>query len=157
MQRIGHARRRIFVLLAATLTAIGLAVTAGATAASAAYDDGNPQGQQLVCENYEICFTWASSTTNDLKQFWYSANHGAVSGSHVAYFFHPNGQRLMDNSWKLRNRDSSCTVYVWDIDSFGNWYVYASQGRQAGGYLDMSHDRNNGHSRCTNTSPPRNL
>jgi hypothetical protein len=123
-------------------------VGAGATAAYAGYDDGNPQGQQLVCENYEICFSYTNDTTTNLKQFWYDANHGEVPGNHVAYFFHPNGQRLMDNAWQMRNRDSDCTVYVWDIDSYGNWYVYDSQGAQAGAYKSISHDRNNGHSRC---------
>lgn len=58
----------------------------------------------------------------------------------------------MDDAQYWRNRDSTCTVWVWDVDGQGNWFTYASQPYNYGSYQSIS-SYNNGHSRCYAVSP----
>lgn len=107
----------------------------------------------VTCNSGEICFRKDTYGTDNMrKQFWYGANHGANS-AHGAYkwFYVPGGyvtnEPVMDSAQYLRNRDTQCTVWVWDIDGQGNWFTYASQGANSGSYISIS-PYNNGHSRC---------
>jgi hypothetical protein len=139
-------RKLIRWVVAAALMVGGVAVSA-----QAAYADS---GDGLAACNFgEICFRKDTYGADNMrKQFWFGANHGA-NGSHGAYkwFYVPGGyttnEPVMDNAQYLRNRDTECTVWVWDIDPYGNWFTYAHQQAIATGFLRIS-TYNNGHSRC---------
>ncbi|WP_158839921.1 hypothetical protein [Saccharothrix deserti] len=59
----------------------------------------------------------------------------------------------MDSAIEFRNRDSTCTVYIWDVDGAGNWYKYAHQPRNSSSWFYSLDRRNNGHSRCSEGAP----
>ncbi|MFF5289155.1 hypothetical protein [Paractinoplanes globisporus] len=144
--------------LAAVPAAAALALAAMPGAAQA---DDNGDGS-TACNYTEICFQWVYNSNNLVKQFWNGANHYS-NGAHGAYYFFdvPNGvrssARVMDNAEGFRNRDSACTVWLWDVDGAGNWYTYYSQGKNSGSFTNSGANRNNGHSRCSGTASPANL
>ncbi|MEU5908499.1 hypothetical protein [Micromonospora sp. NPDC047527] len=145
---------------AAALVAAG--VTIPATAAQAD-DSGNGT---VVCVVGEICFSSDKYGGNTMrKQFYNGANHGANSkhGDYL-WFYVPGGyttnERVMDGAEHLNNRDTACTVYVWDVDGYGNWFTYVSVQNDGMPFpVRSATPRNNGHSRCGGSSSynPKNL
>jgi hypothetical protein len=136
------------------VAAFAATLLAGSGAAQADVGDGS-----WACNKREICFRKDQGSDQSIKHFWNGANHGEVPGKHAAYRWggpSPGGL-VMDNATEFWNRDSVCTVYVWDIDGTGNWFAYAHQPFDSAGWFYDLRDWNNGHSRCTNTVPPANL
>jgi hypothetical protein len=148
------------VRLALLVTLLGAGTVAAAAPASA--QDNGAGG--VGCQSTEICFRNNDYGSNNMrKQFWYGANHGANSAhGYYLWWYVPgsyrSNERVMDSADSMRNRDTACTVWVWNVDGSGNWYTYRSQGRNASSWTGVSRI-NNGHSRCGGGSGynPRNL
>jgi hypothetical protein len=140
-----------------TRAMIAIATTAALlalpTAAHADSGDGS-----VYCNAGEICFSDAAggTWTTGIKHFWYSANHRG-------YYFYGTGVPVVDHIGGYRNLDTQCSVFVWDVDGFGNWYVYSGLGTEYPavthtatyrGYSSGDQNRNNGHTRCQRTTHP---
>ncbi|HEU5471113.1 MAG TPA: hypothetical protein VFV67_10700 [Actinophytocola sp.] len=133
--------------------AIGAALGAGAGTAQADVGDGS-----WACNNTEICFRKSAGSDRSIKHFFNGANHSA-NARHGAYTWGgpAPGGNVTDDAREFRNRDSQCTVYVWDITSTGSWFAYAHQPAQSNTWFYDLKNRNNGHSRCSNTQHPADL
>jgi hypothetical protein len=134
-----------------------VAATAALPALPASANDNGDSSS--ACNYYEICFSEYSSNWNQSHHdFYYDANH-YVTASHGAYTFNrgtsPTGHRLMDAASGIWNRDSSCSVTLWDVDSRGVWFSIGTYGNGSSGWVSLNGNgnRNNGHSRCGNGSP----
>lgn len=140
------------IALLATLIAVG-SVVAPAAPASADSGDGN-----VACNFGEICFRNNDLGTDVLrKHFWFDANHHITSGHGAYKWWNASGgfltvRNVMDDADQMRNRDTVCTVRVWNVDGFGNWFWYTSQGPGSSSWIVVS-EINNGHSRCSNPAP----
>ncbi|MEV8518077.1 hypothetical protein [Dactylosporangium sp. NPDC051484] len=126
-----------------------------AVAAPASADDGDGT---LNCVNGEICFRENANNSNNVKHFWNGANHWQQENCqlcHIAYRFTGTNHYVMDNANSVRNRDTICTVTLWDVDRYGVWFNYANFQWQSDSYLPV-YNVNNGHSRCS-FDPPNGL
>ncbi|MET7748284.1 hypothetical protein ACFQZ8_04870 [Micromonospora azadirachtae] len=144
---------------AAAVAGLSLACVAVSPMPAMALDQG---ANTAACTTTEICFSEYSSDWNrSHKDFWYDANHHS-NNAHVAYAFNAgtNFTRhdVMDHAAGIWNRDSECSVYVWDVNAQGTWYVISAYGNYASGWTSLSPvaNRNNGHSRCSSTANPVN-
>src|SRR4051794_34815943 len=123
-------------------------IAVSASPAAADSGDGN-----VACNNGEICFQFTYGSNNSIKQFWNGANHYS-NAAHGAYYWFSTltgsqtSTLLLDRAEGLRNRDTSCTVYLWDVDAYGNWFMYDSEPKQSTSFWNIGAKRNNGHSRC---------
>ncbi|HEV2784583.1 MAG TPA: hypothetical protein VGX25_34810 [Actinophytocola sp.] len=145
---------RRFITAGLAAIAFGVVLVAGAGAAQAD-DNGKNDGPQ--CSYTEICFRQTAGSDAMVKQFWYSANHARVEGVHDYYRWYETatgsrGPYILDSARQLRNRDSSCTVYVWDMDGSGNWLKLWHQPANSGSWMAIP-PQNNGHSRCGEGAP----
>ena len=132
----------------ALVFAATLAITALAAPTSPAQaDSGN---NNWTCDTYEICFNGLSHTSWNTSygishMFYYGNMHHDME----AICTEPGGIScilLMDHAVGFWNRDSSCSVTLWDVTGSGTWYSYGTFARGYRG--DVGGDRNNGHSRC---------
>ncbi|MEU5908500.1 hypothetical protein [Micromonospora sp. NPDC047527] len=152
-------KRVAFSVAGAVAATAFILVPAGAAQAA---DGGDGS---VLCNTGEICFRKDTYGTDQMrKQFWNGANHGANSKHGDYMWFYVSGgytttERVMDSARFLTNRDTECTVYVWDVDRYGNWFTYASQGANSGGTSRSIDPYNNGHSRCGGSASynPKNL
>ncbi len=141
-------RKLVKAALAATAVAAAM-FGSPATAQAADVGDGS-----WTCNSTEICFRYLAGSDDSIKHFFNGANHYSNSAHGAYYFGGPvGGQLVMDNAQEIRNRDSQCRVYLWDVDGSGNWYTYNSQNYNSSSYTNIVSDRNNGHSRCSEGSP----
>jgi hypothetical protein len=152
-------RRTVMVSLAAA--AFGATFLVGSGTAQAdpdpdGFDNGKNDG--WVCSDTEICFYENVGSDESVKQFWYGANHWDVPGAHGPYTWYlkasnTRGSHIRDNAREIWNRDSECTVYIWDIDASGIWRRNWHTPR---GVRMPIPAQNNGHSRCSHEGDPRN-
>lgn len=125
---------------------IGAAALFLPTTPAHADDWGN---NNWTCDYYEICFSGLSNSYWD--QGWYvshafyygSMHHGQEVLCDAAT---PSCMIMMDAVVGFWNRDSTCSVSLWDYDPYSGWYKYGTFPRGFRG--DVGAQRNNGHSRC---------
>ncbi|SDJ02405.1 hypothetical protein SAMN04488074_101304 [Lentzea albidocapillata subsp. violacea] len=141
-------------LMAVLASAAALVAVPGTSQAADDVGDGN-----LACNTTEICFRWAAGDDGRIKHFRNGANHHYVAGVHNAYVFggtvgaNDSPRKLvMDNAQQIRNRDTVCSVTLWDVDGAGRWYQYYTQPNNSV-WSTVVADRNNGHSRCQEGAP----
>lgn len=133
----------------AAIVAAVLATTALLVPAAPAHADdwGN---NNWTCDYYEICFDLLPASNWDIDWgighafYWGNMHHDQevmcdTTGWQECLFM----MDVVDGVW---NRDSTCDVKLWDVDGYGNWYVYYDVPRGWRG--DYGQSRNNGHSRC---------
>ncbi|CAL9491385.1 hypothetical protein SUDANB95_03224 [Actinosynnema sp. ALI-1.44] len=146
---------RKLITAGAAIAAFGATLLGGAGAAQAD-DDGKP-GSGSACVATEICFREVAGSDARVKQFWYSANHAHVPNVHEPYRWWitstgTRGSYILDAANQFRNRDSSCTVYIWDMDGSGNWLRLWHQPANSASWMAIP-PSNNGHSRCGEGAP----
>ncbi|MEU8072549.1 hypothetical protein AB0B20_22610 [Micromonospora sp. NPDC049151] len=140
--------------------AAAVALSLGGVAVSATPAMALDQGANTpACTSTEICFSEYSSDWNrSHKDFWNSANHHQ-NNAHEPYTFNAGTNftrnQVMDRASGIWNRDTSCSVKLWDVNSQGTWYVLQTYDRFASSWVNLGSNgnRNNGHSRCSEGSP----
>lgn len=143
--------------LAVSIFAI-LATMFVASPANAADDGANT----ATCTHTEICFSeFTTDYQRSHRDFWYWSSHRADGGSYRFRFkagSNPTDNYLLDRATGMWNRDSSCSVKLWDVTSGGTWYVAGTYANNAGRWGPLAPqgnaNRNNGHSRCSEGAPP---
>jgi hypothetical protein len=133
----------------AAVVAVVITLVALVIPASPAHADDWGNGN-WTCDYYEICFNGLSQSTWNYEygvshMFYYGNMHHdqeAICDAPASY----NCILLMDAANGFWNRDSTCSVTLWDVDGYGNWYRYGTYARGFRG--DVGGYRNNGHSRC---------
>jgi hypothetical protein len=131
-------------VVAAVLAA--MALFAPSTPAQA-YDSGNGN---WTCDYYEICFNLMDASVWDTQ--WgigHTFYYGNMYHDQYAECDTTGWEEctvLMDSANGFWNRDSTCSVTLWDVDGYGNWYKYGTYARGYRG--NAGQYRNNGHSRC---------
>lgn len=141
-ERSGFMRRFTAMLVAAGAVAVG-AILAPVTPVYADNGNGN-----WSCDTYEICFRAGSASDWD-RDFRLSKTFYYGNMQHNQEYLCDPGSTcivLMDSADGFWNRDSSCSVKLWDVTSGGAWYYYAQLPRNY--RADVTDYRNNGHSRC---------
>jgi hypothetical protein len=147
---------RSTLVVASSMAAAMLATLVAATPAAARPSDRGIQGADCVVG--EICFSdFGGTQNNHYRHFFWDADHRGD------WFDASNSTRLEDNIEGYRNLDSACDVYVWDITSTGQWFVYSwiqseyppvLRTRTYRTYSVGDRNRNNGHTRCHGSNPP---
>lgn len=132
--------------------------------AQAGLDQGN---NDAACSSTEICFSeYSSNWGQSHKDFWNAANHytvvpvsGQSVNEHAAYTFNAGTSftrhEVIDSASGIWNRDSSCSVRLWDVDGVGGWNIMQTYARGTSSWVALSSygNKNNGHSRCTEGAP----